>query len=337
MSISAAIYGCQGTVLAETEKAFFRDVRPWGVILFARNVSDPAQVRVLTDELRDAAGHDALVLIDQEGGRVQRLRPPHWRAWPAGRRYGELYERDAETGRSAAWLGARLIAAELYAAGITANCLPVLDVPVPGAHDVIGDRAYAQAPGPVAALGLAAAEGLLAGGVLPIVKHIPGHGRAGVDSHKSLPVVDAAREELERTDFEPFRALRHMPLGMTAHVVYTALDPAHPATTSARIIRDIVRGVIGFGGLLMSDDLSMEALKGMLGERARASLAAGCDLALHCNGHLAEMEAVAAEVPLLSGAALLRSEAALACRKAPVGPFEADSAYAKFSEMLATA
>ncbi|MDP1628135.1 MAG: beta-N-acetylhexosaminidase [Parvibaculum sp.] len=337
MSLRAAIYGCAGTELGSAERSFFREARPWGFILFARNVADPAQLRSLTADLREAVGYDAPVLIDQEGGRVQRLRPPHWRAWPAGRRYGELYARDAEKGLAAARLGAQLMAVELRDVGITVDCLPVLDVPVPGAHDVIGDRAYAETPDIVAALGLAAAEGLLSGGVLPVVKHMPGHGRAGVDSHKSLPVVDTPRADLERIDFAPFRALRQMPLGMTAHVVYTALDPGNPATTSAAIIRDIVRGTIGFDGLLMSDDLSMQALNGTLGERASASLAAGCDLALHCNGRMAEMEEVAAEVPVLSGKPLARSKAALARLTEPSAPVDTDSAYVKFSEWLATA
>lgn len=336
MSLRAAIYGCAGTELSSKERSFFREAQPWGFILFARNVADPAQLRSLTADLRETVGYDAPVLIDQEGGRVQRLLPPHWRAWPAGRRYGEIYARDAEKGLAAARLGAQLMAAELRDVGITVDCLPVLDVPVPGAHDVIGDRAYAETPEIVAALGLAAAGGLLSGGVLPVVKHMPGHGRAGVDSHKSLPVVDTPKAELERIDFAPFRALRQMPLGMTAHVVYKALDPDNPATTSGIVIREIIRGAIGFDGLLMSDDLSMQALSGTLRERARASLAAGCDLALHCNGRMPEMEEVAAEAPILSGKPLARSEAALARLTVPSVPIDTDSAYAKFSEWLAT-
>ncbi|MEQ8265853.1 MAG: beta-N-acetylhexosaminidase [Parvibaculum sp.] len=337
MSVSSAIYGCRGTALSDDERAFFRNACPWGFILFARNIADPEQVRRLTAELREAAGHEAPILIDQEGGRVQRLRPPFWRAWPSGRTYGEIYERDAETGLFAVRLGAQLMAAELRHVGITVDCLPVLDVPVPGAHDVIGDRAYAEAPGPVAALGLAAAEGLLSGGVLPVIKHMPGHGRAAVDSHKSLPVVDTPVEELRRVDFAPFHALRLMPLGMTAHVVYTALDPHAPATTSATIIRNIIRGEIGFEGLLMSDDLSMEALRGTLGERARASLDAGCDVVLHCNGKMAEMEAVAREVPVMEGEAYARSEVALARRLELQAPFDVDMAYAKLGQLLGSA
>ena len=335
MSIGAAIYGCGGTELAESEARFFREARPWGFILFARNVASAAQLRRLTADLRAAAGHDAPVLIDQEGGRVQRLCPPHWRAWPPGRRYGDLYARNAEAGLLAARLGAELIAAELRHAGITIDCLPVLDVPVPGADDVIGDRAYGETPGPVAALGLAAAEGLLAGGVLPVIKHIPGHGRAAVDSHKHLPVVETPLDELRRVDFVPFHALRHMPLAMTAHVVYTAIDPAQPATTSATVISDIIRGEIGFEGCLMSDDLSMQALSGSLTERTRASLAAGCDLVLHCNGKMAEMEEVAAAAPNLAGEALRRADAALAAvATPPAAARDSATAWAEFSALM---
>ena len=335
MSVYASIYGCEGTGLSEREARFFREAKPWGFILFARNISDPAQVRRLVGDLREAAGHDAEVLIDQEGGRVQRLTPPNWRRYPPGRRYGEIYEQDAEQGLHAARLGAQLIAAELRHLGITVDCLPVLDVPVPGAHDVIGDRAYADVPGPVAALGLAAAEGLLSGGVLPVIKHVPGHGRAGVDSHKSLPVVDTPAAELSRIDFGPFHALRHMPLAMTAHVVYSALDPDRPATTSPLVIEKVIREEIGFGGVLMSDDLSMEALKGTLAERARQSLEAGCDLVLHCNGKMGEMEQVAAEVPILSGEPLGRSETAISQRKVPIASLDIDSAWQRFSRLIA--
>lgn len=312
MSPSAAIYGCAGLSLGESEKRFFAESRPWGFIVFARNIETPDQLRRLIAEMREAAGHDAPILIDQEGGRVARLRPPHWRAYPTGRRYGEVYARSKEQGLEAAGLGARLIAAELHALGINVDCLPVLDVPVPGAHDVIGDRAYGLTPDPVIALGRAAAEGLLAGGVLPVIKHIPGHGRAGVDSHLSLPVVDTGHAVLAETDFAPFKALADMPLAMTAHVVYSALDANAPATTSAKVISRVIRQEIGFDGFLMSDDLSMQALAGTLGERTRASLAAGCDIVLHCNGKMDEMKAVAAEVPPLAGKALARSDAALA-------------------------
>ncbi len=333
MGLSAAIYGCAGTALGESEKRFFRETQPWGFILFARNIETPAQIRRLVGELREAAGHEAPVLIDQEGGRVARLKPPHWRAYPAGRRYGEVYERSREQGLEAARLGARLIAAELHALGINVDCLPVLDVPVPGAHDVIGDRAYGLTPEPVIALGRAVAEGLLAGGVLPVIKHIPGHGRAGVDSHLSLPVMDTDRDTLARTDFVPFKALADMPLAMTAHVVYTALDVDAPATTSAKVIAEIVRRDIGFDGFLMSDDLSMQALAGTLGQRTRASLAAGCDIVLHCNGKMDEMEAVSAEVPMLTGKGLARSDAALARLGTP-DAFDEAAGAARLAELL---
>jgi beta-N-acetylhexosaminidase len=336
MSVSAAIYGCAGLALEEAERAFFHAVRPWGFILFARNIDTPEQVRRLTTSLREAAGHDAPILIDQEGGRVQRLQPPHWRRYPPGRAYGDLYARDPEAGLAAARLGARLIAADLRVLGITVDCLPVLDVPVPGAHDVIGDRAYAETPEVVAALGRAAADGLLAGGVLPVMKHIPGHGRAGVDSHKKLPIVAVPRHRLEEQDFPPFRALCDLPLAMTAHVVYSAIDPDAPATTSKKLIDEIIRGYIGFSGLLMSDDLSMEALAGSLGERAWASLAAGCDVVLHCNGRMAEMEAVAREVPALGGEAQRRADSAVAMLPRYIDPLDPSENHARLAEFMGT-
>lgn len=335
MPVSAAIYGCAGPILTDRERAFFADADPWGFILFARNIENPTQVSALTAELRNLTGRDVPVLIDQEGGRVARLRPPHWRSYPAGRRYGEVYEQSSEDGLEAARLGARLIASELRAVGINVDCLPVLDLPVEGAHDVIGDRAYGTTPEPVIALARAAAEGLLDGGVLPIIKHIPGHGRASVDSHLSLPRVATDVKTLDRTDFAPFKALADMPLAMTAHVVYEAIDAAAPATTSRIVIADIIRGIIGFDGLLMSDDLSMRALSGTLAERTRASLKAGCDLVLHCNGGMMEMEAVAGEVPMLAGEALRRSTAALDRMGAP-RDFDEEAALARFMSLTGT-
>lgn len=334
MSISAAIYGCAGLELNAAERAFFRETQPWGFILFARNVDTPDQVRRLAASLREAAGHEAQILIDQEGGRVQRLRPPHWHRYPSGRAYGNIRAIDPESGLAAARLGARLIAEELRALGITVNCLPVLDVPAPGAHDVIGDRAYAETPDAVAALGRAAAEGLLAGGVLPVMKHIPGHGRARVDSHKNLPIVAASRRELEERDFLPFHALRDLPMAMTAHVVYSAIDPEAPATTSRKLIDEIVRRQIGFDGLLMSDDLSMKALSGGLDERARASLAAGCDIALHCNGRMEEMQAVAGAVPALAGAARVRAESVSAALPGRTDMLDPAEGYAQLAEFM---
>jgi beta-N-acetylhexosaminidase len=301
-----------GPHLDPHEAAVLRSARPCGVILFARNVQDPAQVRRLSDAARAAVRAEILVLVDQEGGRVRRLRPPNWRELPAAAAYGRLYASDPAEACRMAGLAARLTAAELRAAGIDTNCVPVLDVPVPGSHVIIGDRAYGADPKQVAALGRAVAEGHMAGGVLPVIKHVPGHGRAAADSHLELPVVTASRAELEGTDFASFRACRDLPAAMTAHVVFQAIDPDRPASTSARLISDIVRGAIGFDGLLMSDDLGMKALSGTVAERAQAVLAAGSDLALLCSGVLAETEAVAAVVPQLGGPALARFERARA-------------------------
>jgi beta-N-acetylhexosaminidase len=334
MAISAAIYSSSGPTLTIEERAFFRETQPFGFILFARNIADPEQVRALCAGMREAAGHDAPILIDQEGGRVQRLRPPHWPAHPPGRAYANpALSREQQC--EAARLGGRLIAHELREVGIDVDCLPCLDVPVPGAHDVIGDRAYGEEPQVVIDLGRAAAQGLIDGGVLPVIKHIPGHGRAGVDSHLALPVVDASAENLAATDFAPFKALRDMPMAMTAHVVYTALDAGACATLSRRIISDIIRGEIGFDGLLMSDDVGMQALAGDFADRARGLFAAGCDLALHCSGDIGEMRAVAGETPVLAGQSLIRAEAALAMRKAPKPGFDPVDARVKRDALLA--
>ncbi|TVR10448.1 MAG: beta-N-acetylhexosaminidase [Salinarimonadaceae bacterium] len=334
MTLFATIFGCSGLALNEAERAFFREAKPWGFILFKRNVDDPSQVRALCAELRESVGYDAPILIDQEGGRVQRLREPHWPTYPPGRAYAnpalpmELRER-------AARLGARLIARDLAALGVDVDCLPVLDVPVTGAHDVIGDRAYGDDPTIVARLGRAAAQGLLDEGVLPVAKHIPGHGRAGVDSHLALPVVDASREELERRDFAPFRELADLPLAMTAHVVYTAIDPEHCATHSRRVIADVIRGHIGFDGLLMSDDVGMQALAGDFAERTRTLFSAGCDLALHCSGVMEEMIAVASEARPLSAAAERRSRSALGLRNRGETDFDPVDARAELDALLA--
>ncbi|MCA1907645.1 MAG: beta-N-acetylhexosaminidase [Magnetospirillum sp.] len=301
---SAAIFGCSGLLLTEQEKAFFARTNPLGFILFARNIDNPDQVRTLVRQLRDSVGRaDAPVLIDQEGGRVQRLRPPHWRAAPAGAVFADLAAGDMQAACQALRLNYRLIGAELADLGIDVDCAPVLDVPVSGAHDVIGDRAFGTNAAMVADLGRAVCDGLLDQGVLPVIKHIPGHGRAMVDSHLSLPVVTASRAELEAQDFAPFAALRDQPWAMTAHVVYTAIDQAAPATTSAKVIGEIIRGLIGFEGLLISDDLSMKALGGGFGERTRACLDAGCDVVLHCNGQMDEMTAIAAELAPLTDSA----------------------------------
>ncbi|QDF38207.1 beta-N-acetylhexosaminidase [Bradyrhizobium symbiodeficiens] len=318
MSTRAFITGVSGTELTAVEREFIRDQRPWGFILFKRNVATPAQVAALVAELRTAAGAaDAPVLIDQEGGRVQRLGPPHWPVYPPGAVFSTLYDTDSTLGLTAARLSARLIAADLADLGITVDCLPLADVPVEGADAVIGNRAYGTEPGKVAAIARAVTEGLEQGGVLPVLKHIPGHGRATADTHFKLPTVDTPRAELERTDFAAFEPLSDLPMAMTAHVVFSAVDPAQPATTSATMIADVIRGVIGFQGLLMSDDVSMNALSGNIAERTRAIFAAGCDMALHCNGNIEEMREVAGQTPELSGRALERANAALAARKAP--------------------
>ena len=317
MAIGAFICGCSGLSLTADEIAFLRESDPWGFILFKRNIDSPEQVRNLTEHFRSIVGREAPVLVDQEGGRVQRLGPPQWPSYPAARRFGEIYAKDPLSGLAAARLTARLIADDLHQLGITVDCLPVGDVPQSGSHDVIGDRAYASEPEPVALLARAAMAGLMEGGVLPVVKHVPGHGRAHADSHFSLPVVDTPREDLARTDFLPFAALADAPMAMTAHVVYSAIDRDLPATLSATVIQSVIRDDIGFEGLLMSDDLSMKALAGTLGERALRATAAGCDVALHCNGILLEMQEVADGAGTLGGLALARADAALARARPP--------------------
>jgi beta-N-acetylhexosaminidase len=318
MNKRAFITGVSGPELTSAEREFIRIARPWGFILFKRNIETPAQITLLIAQLRKEIGdRDAPVLIDQEGGRVQRLGPPHWPVYPPGSAFGVLYDIDHGLGLSAARLSARLIADDLGNLGVTVNCLPLADVPAPGADAVIGNRAYGTEPAKVAAIARAVTEGLERGGILPVLKHIPGHGRATADTHFRLPVVDTLKSELERTDFAAFRPLADLPMAMTAHVVFSALDPAHPATTSATIIHQVIRGLIGFQGLLMSDDVSMNALAGSIAERTRAILAAGCDMVLHCNGKLDEMRDVARETPELSGKALERARRALAARKAP--------------------
>lgn len=329
----AFITGLAGTQLSEQERAFLRDAQPWGFILFKRNVAGPEPLRLLIDDVRATLGRSAPVLIDQEGGRVQRLGPPDWPAYPPGAAYGALYDRSRDEGLAAARLGARLIAADLAALGIDVDCLPIADVPVAGADPVVGDRAYGYEPAKVAAIAGAVAAGLAEGGVLPVLKHIPGHGRATADSHARLPVVNADRAALEATDFAAFRPLAALPLAMTAHVVFTAIDPIAPATVSATIVRDVIRDSIGFKGLLMSDDISMGALSGSIAERAGAAIAAGCDVVLHCNGEMEEMRAVAAEVPALAGEAARRAAAALAAKK-PAAPIDAAARRGEFLALM---
>ena len=328
----AAILGCAGPALTPAERAFFRDADPLGFILFQRNCAHPDQLRALVAELRETVGRgDAPVLIDQEGGRVARLKPPHWPSYPAPAAIAAL---GGTAAREAAWAGARLIADDLARLGITVDCVPVLDLPVAGADAVIGDRAWGQSPATVALLGRAVCEGMLAGGVLPVIKHIPGHGRATVDSHHALPVVKASRATLEASDFAPFRALADMPWAMTAHIVYTALDAERPATLSAPVIGEAIRAAIGFAGVLVSDDLSMRALGGSLGERSAGALAAGCDLVLHCNGDMKEMTEVAGAASSLSAAARRRVDGAEAMRSA-VEPIDRAALEARFRALLA--
>ena len=334
MQARAFITGVSGPELNAAEREFIQHERPWGFILFKRNIETPRQVASLVRELKNlAVVSDAPVLIDQEGGRVQRLGPPHWPVYPAGALFGALYDEDPLLGLAAARLSARSIAADLWELGISVDCLPLADVPVPGADAVIGDRAYGTGPDKVAAIARAVSEGLELGGILPVLKHIPGHGRATADSHLRLPEVKTTKDELERTDFAAFTPLADLPMAMTAHVVFSALDPVQPATTSATIIGQVIRGAIGFQGLLMSDDVSMNALSGSIAERTRAVFSAGCDLVLHCNGRLDEMREVAAETPELSGRALERAERALASRKAPL-PFDRIQGRAELDAMI---
>lgn len=334
MTAHAFISGISGLSLTVEERAFMATEQPWGFILFKRNVENPAQVTALVKELRDVVGRsNAPVLIDQEGGRVARLQPPHWPVYPRGAVFSALYDIEPAKGLRAAWLSSRLIAADLTDLGIDVDCLPLADVPVVGADAVIGDRAYGTEPGKVAAIARVVTEGLEAGGILPILKHIPGHGRATADSHHKLPVVDTYEAELVGTDFAPFKALADLPMAMTAHVVFSALDPVQPATTSATIIQRVIRGSIGFQGLLMSDDVSMNALQGTIADRTRALLAAGCDMVLHCNGVLDEMRQVARETPVLAGEALKRADRAIASRKAPQ-PFDRYTARAELDELI---
>jgi beta-N-acetylhexosaminidase len=334
MGRRAFITGVTGTELRADEREFIAAEQPWGFILFKRNVDNPAQVSSLVDDLRGLVNDaDAPVLIDQEGGRVQRLGPPNWPVYPPGAAFGRLYDIDSALGLEAARLSARLIADDLIKVGVTVDCLPLADVPVAGADAVIGDRAYGTEVGKVVAIARAVTDGLAEGGILPILKHIPGHGRATADTHFKLPVVDTTESELKRTDFAAFQALADLPMAMTAHVVFSAIDAIHPATTSAKMVEQMIRGFIGFQGLLMSDDVSMNALAGSIAERTRAAFVAGCDVVLHCNGRMDEMREVADETPVLSGPALERANHALAARKPPQ-PFDRAAAQAELDALI---
>jgi beta-N-acetylhexosaminidase len=339
---AACILGCAGPRLSADEAAFFRDVRPWGFILFARNIETADQTRSLIEALRAAIDDEgAAVLVDQEGGRVQRLKPPLARLRPPAARFGDLYARDPDAAVEAVFLNHRLLAHELAALGFDADCAPCVDLLHAGAHALIGDRAFGADIVQVAKLGRAAMAGLAAGGVAPIVKHIPGHGRATADSHVDLPVVETSEALLAQTDFAPFRALADAPMAMTAHVLYSAIDPDACATVSPRVIQTTIRGQIGFDGFLMSDDLSMRALGGTLGERTRRSLDAGCDVVLHGNGALvgepvrdlaAELNAIAQASRPLTGKAAERAARARAAARRPQ-PFDPEAAEARLAEL----
>lgn len=330
----AVIFGCNGPKLSLSEKAFFRDSDPWAFILFGRNVETPAQIRRLTDDLRNAVGRDALVFIDQEGGRVQRLRPPHFRAAPAAQRFGDLYTRDASAGKRAIWLNHRLIADELRSVGVTANCAPVLDMPAPGADPIISDRAFANTPEATIEMAHAAMAGLMSGGVAPVIKHIPGHGRADVDSHKALPIIKAGEADLAGTDYVPFQAFKDAPMAMTAHVVVTHADADTPVTLSATAMRELVRGKLGYEGLVMTDDLDMKALSGDLEDLTRLALAAGCDIGLHCNGKMRSMVKVAKGAGTLTGKALERARIADNCAAVPEA-FDAEAGLRELTDLMA--
>lgn len=337
MAIKAFVSGCAGTELGEGEKTFFAAEQPLGLILFKRNCESPAQVRALVESFTAAVGRgDAPVLIDQEGGRVRRLRPPHWPDYPSAGVIGALAARDPEAGVRAAWLQGRLMADDLRAVGITIDCAPVLDAIIPGASEAIGDRSFGGDAERVTRLGRAVAEGLMAGGVVPVLKHIPGQGRALVDSHYTLPVVDADLATLESVDFLPFRALAGLPAAMTSHTVFTAIDAERPATTSPVVIRDIIRGRIGFDGVLFSDDVSMNALAGDHRARGKAIFEAGCDIVLHCSGRMEDMQAIADVAPPLAGKAAERVRAMMASVGAPA-PLDRVAARAEFDALLASA
>jgi beta-N-acetylhexosaminidase len=335
VAASAVIFGCAGTKLTEEEWQFFREAQPWGFILFQRNCQSPEQVKALTSEMRSIVGRTNVpILIDQEGGRVARLKPPHWRLPPAAAKFAALYGVDHAAGHDATYLNSRLIAEELLELGITVNCTPCLDVPQTGSHRIIGDRAYGSDPQTIVALASDVCKGLLEGGVLPVIKHMPGHGRAKVDSHEDLPVVDASPDELAKTDFVPFRLMNRMPLGMSAHVVYTAIDANRPATISPRVIHTVIRGDIGFDGLLMTDDLSMKALKEPFADRARHAIHAGIDVVLHCNGDMSEMRQVIPEIPVLAGDAQRRASAAESQIGVPSAQFDRQQAVARLDDWL---
>lgn len=334
--LSAAIFDTDGPTLNAEEKAFFRDVNPFGFILFARHCESPEQIRRLIDDLKSLTGRDRLpVLIDQEGGRVARLRPPHWAKYPPAGVLAGLASRDRDLAHNAVYLNARLIANDLYNLGITVDCAPLADLPVEGAHDIIGDRAFGREPEQVIFLARAMAKGLMDGGIIPVLKHIPGHGRAFADSHHELPVVREPIELLRMTDFVPFKALSNLPMAMTAHVLYTAIDDQNMATVSKKAI-DLIRNELNFRGLLMSDDIAMKAMQGSYADRARATLAAGCDVVLHCNGSLKEKQDTAEGLAVLEGEPLARAERAMNSVRLPK-IFDYEEARNKLDQILVAA
>ncbi len=331
----AAIFTCAGQELSDDEAAFFREVDPFGFILFADNIDSPEQVRALTASLRACVGREhAPILIDQEGGRVARLKPPYWREAPPAKVFGELALNDVEVAKRAAWINARLFASELFDLGIDVDCAPVLDLSIPGAHDVIGDRSFGAEPALVATVARSFAEGLMFGGVLPMIKHVPGHGRAMADSHKELPSVDLSRDELEATDFAPFKELADMPLAMTAHILFPQIDAERPATTSPIIIRDIIRGYMGFEGLIVSDDVTMAALSGSDRERAETTRAAGCDIVLHCYAELPQMREIALGCGPMSEKSIQRFERARAAVTANPQAIDTDALAKELASLI---
>lgn len=331
MAATAAIFGCEGRALSRDEARFFKDADPWGFILFARNLETPEQIKSLTSELRSAVGRQAPILIDQEGGRVQRLRAPQWRDWLAP--LDQMDRVSSDNQREAMALRYRLIADELHDLGIDVNCAPMLDLACKDSHEIITNRCYGSDVDTVSEMGRAVSEGLLAGGVLPIIKHIPGHGRGSVDSHFGLPVVDTAAETLSETDFVPFGRLSDLPMAMTAHIVYSAIDAELCATLSPKVI-DVIRNQIGFRGLLMTDDLSMKALDGSFESRTARALQAGCDIILHCNGDRSEMTQIMNACPRLSGVGLDRADAALAMRRETPMPLDIKATEERLAALL---
>jgi beta-N-acetylhexosaminidase len=331
-----AIFGCEGLTLSEAERSFFKEAQPAGYILFARNIQDPAQVRALTDEIRAISGENTFILIDQEGGRVQRMSEPHWRKYPPMGFFGELAKTDRAKGFEALKLNVQLIAHDLLDVGVNVDCLPLLDVPIDGADQIIGDRAFSSDIQMIADMGQMVIDTLMECGVFPVIKHIPGHGRALVDSHLSLPEVGKTRDILSKSDFAPFKALQKAPFAMTAHIVYTDIDPDAPATQSKHVINEIIRGEIGFDGLLMTDDLSMKALSGAMAGRATASLDAGCDLLLHCNGDMTEMIEIAGAASKAGSTEIANRLSKLAEKLEETSVVNVDNVYERYQNLVAS-